>query len=89
MTDQDARDLIARAREIGRPLRADKNDRVRLAGWLLGALADQLERDSARLAEVRAVFDAFDWERDDRQYALEQIEMIVATEKPAPDSIPR
>ena len=35
-----------------------------------------------RLAEIRAILDAFDWEHDDRQYALERIEMIVATEPP-------
>jgi hypothetical protein len=33
--------------------------------------------DSAKLAAVRAVFSAFDWEHDDRQYALEEIERIV------------
>ena len=32
---------------------------------------------AGRLAEVRGVLEAFDWERDDRQYALEQIEAIV------------
>ena len=32
---------------------------------------------AAKLAEVRAVFAVFDWERDDRQCALEQIEEIV------------
>lgn len=31
-----------------------------------------------RMAEVRAVLDAFDWEADDRQYALEKIDRIVA-----------
>ena len=45
--ENDVRDLIARARETGRPLRADKNDRVRLAGWLLAEMADELE---ARIA---------------------------------------
>jgi antitoxin (DNA-binding transcriptional repressor) of toxin-antitoxin stability system len=29
-----------------------------------------------RLAEIRAILAAFDWERDDSQYALERIEMI-------------
>ena len=33
--------------------------------------------DSAKLAAVRAVLKAFDWETDDRQYALEEIERIV------------
>jgi hypothetical protein len=32
---------------------------------------------AAQLAEVRLVLDAFDWEADDRQYALEKIEGIV------------
>jgi hypothetical protein len=31
----------------------------------------------ALLAEVRLVLAAFDWETDDRQYALEQIDDIV------------
>lgn len=33
--------------------------------------------DSTKLAAVRAVLSAFDWEHDDRQYALEEIERIV------------
>jgi hypothetical protein len=33
--------------------------------------------EAAQLAAVRAVLDGFDWARDDRQYALEQIERIV------------
>jgi hypothetical protein len=33
--------------------------------------------DSTKLAAVRAVLAAFDWEHDDRQYALEEIEHIV------------
>jgi hypothetical protein len=33
--------------------------------------------DSAKLAAVRGVLSAFDWECDDRQYALEEIERIV------------
>lgn len=32
---------------------------------------------AGQLAEVRGVLAAFDWERDDRQYALERIEAIV------------
>jgi hypothetical protein len=35
------------------------------------------ESEHAQLAEVRAVLAAFDWEHDDRQYALEAIERIV------------
>jgi hypothetical protein len=48
----------------------------RLLGQVLGILAER--QDGARqLAEVRAVLAAFDWEFDDRQYALEHIERIV------------
>ena len=43
-----------------------------------GQAADAKEPDAAaQLAEIRAVFEAFEWERDDRQYALEQIDDIV------------
>jgi hypothetical protein len=39
-------------------------------------------QDEARqLAEIRAVLDAFDWEHDDRQYALERIDQITEGEK--------
>lgn len=34
--------------------------------------------DSAKLATVSAVLAAFDWESDDRQYALEAIDQIVS-----------
>jgi hypothetical protein len=34
------------------------------------------QADAAHLAEIRAILAGFDWERDDRQYALERIEMI-------------
>jgi hypothetical protein len=33
--------------------------------------------DTAKLAAVRDVLSAFDWESDDRQYALEEIDRIV------------
>ena len=61
---------------------ADVADRAlwgaRLADMLSHLLAalDYAE-DSRQLAEVRAVLDAFDWETDDRQYALKQIDDIV------------
>ena len=43
-----------------------------------GQAADAEEPDAAaQLAEIRLVLEAFDWERDDRQYALEQIDDIV------------
>jgi hypothetical protein len=41
------------------------------------ALIDEGEADGAQLAEVRAIIAAFDWEQDDRQYALEKIKQIV------------
>jgi hypothetical protein len=34
--------------------------------------------DSAKLAAVRAVLASFDWESDDRQYALEEIDSIMS-----------
>jgi hypothetical protein len=34
-------------------------------------------RAAAQLEEIRAMLAAFDWEVDDRQYAIEQIEQIV------------
>ena len=34
--------------------------------------------DDRMVSEIRAILAAFDWEHDDRQYALERIEMIVA-----------
>ena len=38
---------------------------------------DGLGEDAGKLAAIRAVLARFDWERDDRQYALEEIESIV------------
>lgn len=35
---------------------------------------------AAQLEEIRAVFEAFDWATDDRQYALEEIDTIVRGE---------
>ena len=37
---------------------------------------------AAQLAEIRLVLEAFDWETDDRQYALEQIDDIVNRSQP-------
>ena len=42
---------------------------------LLAVLAER-QAEAAALAEIRAVLAAFDWEFDDRQYALEHIERI-------------
>jgi hypothetical protein len=38
------------------------------------------EDAAAKLDQVRAVLSAFDWEFDDRQLALEEIERIVTAE---------
>jgi hypothetical protein len=48
----------------------------RLLGQVLAVLAERQD-ESRQLAEVRQVLAAFDWEHDDRQYALEHIERIV------------
>jgi hypothetical protein len=43
----------------------------------LGRVLDAAGQDAVgRLAEIRAVLEAFDWEFDDRQLALERIEQI-------------
>jgi hypothetical protein len=39
------------------------------------------EDAAAKLAAVRGVLTAFDWERDDRQYALEAIDRIVSEDE--------
>ena len=39
--------------------------------------AGQFPAAATQLAEIRLVLDAFDWETDDRQYALKQIDDIV------------
>jgi hypothetical protein len=52
----------------------------RLLGQVLAVLAERQDkaRDDARqLAGIRQLLAAFDWEHDDRQYALEAIERIV------------
>lgn len=38
--------------------------------------------DARRLAEIRAILAAFDWEHDDRQYALEAIDRIANGDQP-------
>ena len=47
----------------------------------LGSVLQRLDvedgQDPAQLAKVRQVLKAFDWETDDRQYALEHIDDIV------------
>jgi hypothetical protein len=39
------------------------------------------ESDTATLAAIRLVLGSFDWETDDRQYALEQIDDILRGER--------
>ena len=58
-----------------------------LAGWepttvaviagLIGRAAAAARPEAGKLAAIRGVLDAFDWEHDDRQYALERIEQIM------------
>jgi hypothetical protein len=47
----------------------------RLLGQVLAVLGER-QAETRQLAEIRAVLAAFDWESDDRQYALERIERI-------------
>jgi hypothetical protein len=64
-----------------------------LAGWepsagavicgLITRASQPAEREGGKLAAIRGVLDAFDWERDDRQYALERIEQIAAGSRTA------
>jgi hypothetical protein len=63
---------------------ADVADRALWAGRLADMLALLLDGQDAppagaaeQLEEIRLVLEAFDWETDDRQYALEQIDDIV------------
>lgn len=43
----------------------------------LDAAGRQFPDAAGQLAQIRLVFDAFDWETDDRQYALEQVQQIL------------
>ena len=62
------------------------------AQFFLGELAGLTERlsaaepsppgDTRRLGEIRALLAAFDWEHDDRQYALEAVERIAGGDQP-------
>ncbi|HEV8274891.1 MAG TPA: hypothetical protein VGQ26_04235 [Streptosporangiaceae bacterium] len=47
----------------------------RLLGQVFGVLAER-QAETSRLAEIRDVLAAFDWEHHDRQLALERIEQI-------------
>jgi hypothetical protein len=48
-----------------------------MLGLVLAGLGAQPAGPAAQLEEIRLVLDAFDWETDDRQYALEQIDDIL------------
>ena len=51
---------------------------ARLADMLAIVLAAlDVEPPAGQLAQIRLVLDSFDWETDDRQYALEQIDDIM------------
>ena len=55
--------------------------RMQGAAQLLDAYVREAEADDARrLAEVRDLLARFDWELDDRQYALEAIDRIVGSD---------
>ena len=87
-----ARDTLERARACVAESWSHDNwpARVGSLAYYVKALADELERtlereqewvrlaspDAGKLAEIRAVLDAFDWETSDRQYALERIDEI-------------
>ena len=76
MNDQE---LASRARETARRLfatRVGDLDLLRLAAGLLKEQADRAERLNGDLDAIRGILAGFDWEHDDHQYALEQIEMI-------------
>jgi hypothetical protein len=59
----------------------------RILDWLSGyedsicaviaGLVSRAHQDAELLAQIRLVLGAFDWETDDRRYALEQIDDIV------------
>jgi hypothetical protein len=67
----------ARGRDISQMppsrLMAELAETRRQLGLVLASAGEQ----GHQLASVRAVLDGFDWEFDDRQYALERIERIV------------
>lgn len=50
---------------------------TRLADHLGQVLDAPADPAAGQLAQIRLVLDAFDWEHDDRQYALEQIDDIL------------
>jgi hypothetical protein len=71
--------LAAELRSLLGQMDRDQSHRAWIAHQEIAATYQQPApaADTRRLAAIRAVFDVFDWETDDRQYALEQIEEIV------------
>jgi hypothetical protein len=81
--------------ELGSPASYDRRILAWLAGFepetcavVAGLIARAhpaapAEREGGKLTAIRGVLDAFDWERDDRQYALERIEQIAAGSRTA------
>lgn len=63
--------------------RGQWSDPLNVTGHLAATVRSLLEvisedeADAGKLAEIRAILGAFDWEHDDRQYALEKIERII------------
>lgn len=66
----------ALAARLGQDASAPDGIRHRRAEFA-NAVGDFEAGQARQLAEVRAVLAAFDWETDDRQYALEKIDRIV------------
>jgi LPS sulfotransferase NodH len=50
---------------------------IELRSLLEQLAAEKPDPAAAQLAQIRLVLDSFDWETDDRQYALEQIDDIM------------
>lgn len=89
---ESARDALERARACLAEEWAHDDWPSRLGSlqYYTKTLADELERvlereqewiraaspDAGKLAAIRAVLARFDWEHDDRQYALEEIDRI-------------
>jgi hypothetical protein len=78
-----AREYFAelRDRQIPHTAHADLQSMATRLRHHLGQVLDvitEIEADPAkgRLAEIRAAFARFNWELDDRQYALEEIQRI-------------
>lgn len=60
----------------------------RQLGQVLDAIGQIDGPEGGRLAAIRGVLDAFDWEHDDRQLALERIEQIAGGSRTASGTDP-